>query len=81
MTRSIFRHVTWTMAPDITPDAPEMLHELECVSCLASSGTEADFEKARAWTFSRIGSNPLHRAYREVVTRLWRMTPAEGECL
>lgn len=81
MTRSVFRYITWMMAPHVTADAPEMLHELECSSCLASSGTEADFNEARAWAFSHTGSHPSHRTYREVVTRNWHMTPAEGECL
>ncbi|WP_445330489.1 DUF7848 domain-containing protein [Streptomyces sp. GSL17-111] len=78
MTRSVFRYVSWTMAPHLSPGEPEMLHELECSSCLASSGTEADFEAARAWAFSHTGGHPSHRTYREVVVRLWRMAPVRG---
>lgn len=69
------------MSPDPAPDAPEMIHELRCATCGAVSGAEGDFEAVRDWAFAHTGGNPSHRRYRETVTRAWRMTPAEGECL
>ncbi|MEX2969176.1 hypothetical protein [Streptomyces sp. C184] len=81
MTRSVFRHLRWTMAPETAPEAPEMVHELECMSCNAAADPSEEFETARNWAFSHTGQNPSHRGYRETVTRFWRMTPTDGECL
>lgn len=37
MTRSVFRYLRWTMGPETAPEAPEMVHELECMSCDAAA--------------------------------------------
>jgi hypothetical protein len=79
--RSIFLHVSWTMGPETAPEAPEMVHELECTTCGAESEPQDNFEVARDWAFAHTGGNPSHRGYRELVTRFWRMAPADGECL
>lgn len=79
MTRSVFRYVRLTMRPEIAPEAPEMVHELECTACGAGSGGQEVFETTRDWAFAHTGGNPSHRGYREIVMRFWCMTPADGE--
>ncbi|MFG2491507.1 hypothetical protein ACGFSD_10660 [Streptomyces caniferus] len=81
MTRSVFRYLRWTMGPETAPEATEMVHELECMSCDAAADPSEEFETTRNWAFSHTGQHPSHRGYRETVTRFWRMTPADGECL
>ncbi|MGP3999602.1 DUF7848 domain-containing protein [Streptomyces sp. 8N706] len=78
MTRAAFRYVHWTMGRETAPEAPEMVHEMECTTCNAESGAQDDFEAARDWAFAHTGGNPSHRGYREIVTRFWRMTPEGG---
>lgn len=81
MTRSVYRYLRWTMRPETAPEAPGMVHELECMSCDAAAEPSEEFESARDWAFSHTGRNPPHCQYRETVTRFWRMTPTDGECL
>ncbi|WP_405789494.1 hypothetical protein [Streptomyces sp. NBC_01367] len=72
--RSVMQFADWTMRPETAPEAPAMVHELQCTTCLAASSPDEDFEIARDWAFQHTGRNPSHQGYRETVTRFWRMT-------
>lgn len=67
------------MSPDPAEDSPEMIHELGCGTCRATSGAGGDFEAVRDWAFAHTGANPSHRRYHELIWRVWRMAPAGGE--
>ncbi|WP_455771724.1 DUF7848 domain-containing protein [Streptomyces lavendulae] len=62
------------MHPETAPEAPAMVHELQCTTCLAASSADENFEVTRDWAFHHVGRNPSHQGYRETVTRFWRMT-------
>ncbi|WP_405527760.1 hypothetical protein OG592_07975 [Streptomyces avidinii] len=63
--RTVIRFADWTMRPESASEAPNMVHELQCTTCLAASNADEDFETARDWAFNRVG-------------RIGRRSPASG---
>lgn len=77
MTRSVIRHVDWTIRADDSDDAPPPLYEMRCISCGARSAPEEDGDDAQQWALEHSGRHPTHRTYRGIVTSAWRTTTAE----
>ena len=75
MTRSILRHVRWTVTADTEPDAEPVLYGMQCAVCDATSGQGADRDTATAWAVAHSGRFPSHRTYRETVTLPYRTYP------
>jgi hypothetical protein len=71
---TVIRFADWTMSRETVPEAPGMVHELQCTTCDETSSADEDFETTRDWAFRHVGRNPSHQSYRETVTRFWRMT-------
>lgn len=77
-----YRFMSWTITPDLEPDAPPSLHIFQCggedeqgVKCGQQSLPTEDFEDARSWTFRHLQEHPDHRGYNHVASRPWRMIP------
>lgn len=73
---------TWTLAPDLEPDAPPTLHPFQCATELEDGGPcgwaalpSVKFEDARGATFEHLRTHPEHRTYQHVVSHPWRMIP------
>ncbi|MEV5506284.1 hypothetical protein [Streptomyces orinoci] len=71
---TVIRFADWLIGPETAPEAPPIIHELECTTCNATSEATGDFEDARNWAFQHSGHNPSHTGYRENITRFWRAT-------
>ncbi|WP_372409825.1 hypothetical protein [Streptomyces luteireticuli] len=69
---TVIRFADWTITPETAPEAPGIIHELECTTCGAISGANEDFEEVRDWAFRHVGRNPSHTGYREIIHRFWR---------
>ncbi|MEU7167661.1 hypothetical protein AB0A70_23970 [Streptomyces morookaense] len=76
-THTVIRFARWAIGPEPAPEAPRVVHELECTTCNATSAAAEDFEEARNWAFRHSGRNPSHTGYRETSTRFWRATLLE----
>ncbi|MEU3282960.1 hypothetical protein [Streptomyces antibioticus] len=70
--RSVFRHETWTLAPDREPDAEPITYAMTCAVCGQSSDASEDFAEPQSWVLDHCGKNPSHHTFREIVTRAWR---------
>ncbi|MFH8788888.1 hypothetical protein [Streptomyces roseoverticillatus] len=71
---TVIRFTDWMIGPERAPEAPPVIHELECTTCNAASKATEDFEDARDWAFEHVGRNPSHTGYREIIHRFWRAT-------
>lgn len=71
---TVIRYADWMIGPDTAPEAPDIIHELECTTCNALSGPDENFETVRTWAFRHVGRNPSHTGYREIIHRFWRAT-------
>ncbi|MGA5128814.1 hypothetical protein ACPCTO_03305 [Streptomyces olivoreticuli] len=71
---TVIRFADWTLSPETAPEAPRIIHELECTTCNATSGASETFETLQDWALRHSGRNPSHTGYREIIHRFWRAT-------
>ncbi|MEV8475178.1 hypothetical protein [Streptomyces sp. NPDC051173] len=71
---AVIRYADWMISPETAPEAPAIVHELQCTTCRSSSEANEDFETVRNWAFQHVGRHPSHTAYREIIHRFWRAT-------
>lgn len=75
MTRSVLRHVTWTLTRDSEPDAEQPTFGMQCTVCATASPAGLDREGTQRWCLEHAGRRPSHRTYRESLTLPYRVYP------
>lgn len=79
VSRSVLRFVDLTIAPDREPGAEPVAHAMRCSVCSRQSRVSRDSGPLLDWALVHAGRNPGHRAFREVITRPYRVRPAEAQ--
>ncbi|MEU8353098.1 hypothetical protein [Streptomyces sp. NPDC048845] len=75
-TETVHRHANWVIRPEPAPEAPSAVYEVECTTCLHSSGAADSAEAAYGWAARHADGLPRHTGFREIVHRFWRAFPA-----
>ena len=73
---TLHRRADWVLRKEPAPEAPTALHEVECTTCMHSSGAAEDAGSGYAWAARHTARQPAHTGFREIVHRFWRAFPA-----
>jgi hypothetical protein len=78
VTRSVIRHVTWTIATDLSEGASPPLYEMECTTCPERSPAGEVAADAQQWALEHSGRHPTHTGFRGINTSFWRTSMVGG---
>jgi hypothetical protein len=78
VTRSVIRHITWTIAPDPFEGASPSLYEVECTTCPARSPASEEAAEVQQRALEHSGRHPSHTGFRRTHTSFWRPSMADG---